>query len=127
MQGDGEGIQPCFDIYAGLGIDPQAPLQHFLGMLDGEPVATSSFFVGAGVVSAQHVTTLESARRQGMGAAMTLAALHAARDQGHRVAVLISSSMAVDVYRRLGFKEYCAFDLYAWSGVSPEHENTGSV
>jgi len=109
-----EAVQPCFDVYAGLGIDPQAPLQHFLGMLDGEPVAISSYFVAADVVSAQHVTTLEGARRQGIGAAMTLTALRAARDAQHRVAVLISSSMAVDMYRRLGFKEYCTFDLYAW-------------
>lgn len=117
-----EAVQPCFDVYAGLGIGPQAPLQHFLGILDGEPVATSSYFVAAGVVSAQHVTTLESARRQGIGTAMTLAALRAARDAGHRVAVLISSSMAEDVYRRLGFKEYCAFDLYAWPNEPVVHE-----
>ncbi len=117
---DAEGVQPCVDVYAGLGFDHQAPLQHFLGVLDGEPVATSSYFVAEGVVSVQHVATLVEARRQGIGGAMTLAALRAARDQGHRTAVLISSSMAVDVYRRLGFKEYCAFDLYAWPGEPVE-------
>lgn len=121
---DAEAVQPCFDVYASIGIDPQAPLQHFLGMLDDEPVATSSYFVAAGVVSVQHITTLEWARRQGIGAAMTLHALRAARDQGHRAAVLISSPMAVDVYRRLGFKEYCAFDLYAWPGEATKHESS---
>ncbi len=121
-----EAIQPCFDVYAGLGIGPQAPLQHFLGILDGEPVATSSYFVAAGAVSVQHVTTLASARRQGIGGAMTLTALRAARDQGHRVAVLISSSMAVDVYRRLGFKDYCAFDLYAWPNDPAKDGSSGS-
>lgn len=120
-----EAIEPCFDVYARLGLNLQAPLQHFLGMLDGEPVATSSFFAAAGVVSAQHVTTLQAARRQGIGAAMTLTALRAARDAGHRVAVLISSSMAVDMYRRLGFKEYCSFELYAWLGEPAVHENAG--
>ncbi len=120
VQRHSQGIQPCFDVYAGLGLGPQEPLRHFLGCLDGEPVATSSVFIGAGVVSVQHVVTLPEVRRQGIGTAMTLAALRAARNEGYRIGVLISASMAVNVYERLGFRDYCRLSLYAWPGEQPE-------
>ena len=60
------------------------------------------------------VSTAKPARRRGIGAAVTLAALLEARDLGHTIGVLTSSEMGYPVYRGLGFVEYCRIGLYEW-------------
>jgi len=54
------------------------------------------------------------ARRQGIGAAITLAALRDARAMGYRVGVLGASSAGYTVYKRIGFEEYCKIGIYEW-------------
>src|SRR5215210_7596943 len=92
----------------------EGPWRYYLGRLNDEPVATSTSFFAAGVAGVYCVSTIESTRRRGIGAAVTLAALREARDLGHTIGVLTSSEMGYSVYRRLGFVEYCTISLYEW-------------
>jgi GNAT superfamily N-acetyltransferase len=94
------------------------PWRHYLGRLDGEAVATATVFLAAGVAGVYFVMTVPEARRRGIGAAITHAALRAARDSGFEYGVLLSSPAGRSVYAGLGFRQYCTFDLYEWSSAA---------
>jgi ribosomal protein S18 acetylase RimI-like enzyme len=102
------------DVYAGLDLGPDAPWQHYVGRLDGEPVASSSVLLGAGVAGVYNVTTLPAARGRGVGAAMTRAPLADAAARGYRVAALQASELGRPVYLRLGFEVCGVAEAYAW-------------
>ncbi len=90
------------------------PLQFYLAYMDAEPVACVQLFLGAGVAGIYNVGTVPAARRKGIGAAITSAAMRAARDRDYRVAVLTASEMGAPVYRRLGFAECTRSVIYTW-------------
>jgi len=116
-QGFGEGpveAEWVGEMYRRLGLGDDGPWRHYLGRLGSEPVATSTLFLGAGVAGIYFVSTIERARRRGIGAALTLAPLQEAREMGYRLGVLGASPIGYPVYRRLGFREYCRICLYEW-------------
>ena len=94
----------------GFGLD--APEEHFIGLLDGAPVAASSLVVAGGAAGIYNVGTLEPARRRGIGAAMTSAAIRRGAERGLELATLQSSTMGRAVYERLGFTFVCDLDPY---------------
>ena len=102
------------EMYRRVGLGDDGPWRHYLGRLGSEPVATSTLFPGAGMAGIYFVSTVEEARRRGIGAALTLAPLQEAREMGCRLGVLGSSEMGYPVYRRLGFREHCRIGLYEW-------------
>ncbi len=109
--------QSFFAIFAGLGLEDQSPLAHYLGLVAGEPAATASVFLGAGVAGIYSITTIPTRRRQGIGAAMTLAPLCDARSRGYHIGILHAEPAGLSLYRRLGFREYCTLHPYLWSPV----------
>jgi ribosomal protein S18 acetylase RimI-like enzyme len=84
----------------------------YMARLNGAPVGTAAAQIGAGVVGLYCVGVVPAARRQGIGAAVTLAALREAREQGYRFGVLGASGMGEGVYQRLGFEQYCLLQMY---------------
>jgi GNAT superfamily N-acetyltransferase len=102
-------------MYRQIGLGDQTLWRHYLGRVHGEPVATTTLFLGAGVAGIYFVFTLPAARRQGIGAAITLAALREAQRLTYRIGVSGSSPMGYPVYQRLGFQEYCRIALYEWN------------
>ena len=103
-----------FDLFLNLGFD--SPFINYIGSIDNEVVATSSVFLGGGVAGIYNVATVESARRKGIGAAMTAIPLLESRAAGYRVGTLESSESGFNVYRKLGFQEYCKISRYIWMG-----------
>jgi len=102
----------CFDLFTGLGFG--LPLRLYLASLNGKPVAASQLFLGAGVAGLYWVATVSEARKQGIGAAISLAPLLDAREMGYRIGILQASPMGEPIYRRLGFREYGYLSNYMW-------------
>jgi ribosomal protein S18 acetylase RimI-like enzyme len=95
-----------------MGVGHDYPLTHFLGRLDGRPVATASIVLAGGIAGIFDVSTAPEARRRGIGAAMTVAALREGRGHGYEIAFLQPSAMGRGMYERLGFRQHCACAVY---------------
>ncbi len=76
-----------------------------VGRLGGENVAAAMAFDHDGDCGVYNVTTLEHARRKGLGTALTLLHLRDARARGCRTASLQSTPMAEQVYASAGFRD----------------------
>jgi ribosomal protein S18 acetylase RimI-like enzyme len=90
-----------------IGFDEAAPELHFVGLLDGQPVATVSLLTAGGAAGIYNVTTVEGVRRQGIGAAMTAAAVSAGRQRGLPTAALQASTMGRSTYEAFWFRHAC--------------------
>ena len=89
----------------------------YVGYVDGAPVTSSALFLNNGVAGVYNVTTVESHRRKGLGAAMTWHAVQRGRELGCQFSGLLSSVMGQPVYERMGFRTITA---YASLGVQQE-------
>jgi GNAT superfamily N-acetyltransferase len=107
--------QSWVDATLSLGIG-KTPWRIYVGYLGGEAAAISILFNGGGVASVYAVATLPEMQRKGMGAAITLKPLIAAREMGHRYGVLFSTELGgLPIYQRIGFQlTDCRINRYLW-------------
>jgi GNAT superfamily N-acetyltransferase len=84
--------------------------RHFLGLLDGEPVATGSAWVGEHHVHIEFISTLPDARGRGIGHAVTAAVTRA---DPELPALLIASDLGRPVYDRMGYLTITRFTMWA--------------
>jgi GNAT superfamily N-acetyltransferase len=73
--------------------------------LEGVSVAASLAFDFNGDCGIYNVGTIDSARRRGLGSAVTALALHEARDRGCTTASLQATPMGERIYAALGFRD----------------------
>lgn len=110
-------LAECFAYFPShLGFSVTSPVRVFLAHQKGKAVACSMLFLNEGLAGIYCVATVPEARRQGLGAAVTLYPLLAARDRGYRIGLLQASRMGEPVYRKLGFEEYGKVCLYILPG-----------
>ncbi|MGH7342086.1 MAG: GNAT family N-acetyltransferase, partial [Candidatus Rokuibacteriota bacterium] len=76
----------------------------YVGYTDGEPVTTGLGIRTGRTIGVYNIATVESARRRGYGAAMTMRVIDDGAAAGCDVAILQSSAMGYPVYERLGFR-----------------------
>jgi GNAT superfamily N-acetyltransferase len=86
------------------GVDPSA-FHVLAARLGGERVATALAFDHDGDCGVFNVSTLETARRRGVGTAITARLLRDARERGCSTASLQSTAMAERVYAAVGFRD----------------------
>ena len=114
FESSGDHAKVYYEAYINMGLGPHLPWHHYIGWLYKEPVAASSLLLYAGVAGIYGVATIPKARRQGVGAAMTLMPLRKARSLGYRIAILSPSDLGLGTYRRIGFREYSKTSFYRW-------------
>lgn len=79
---------------------------------DHTPVATALLQHSAQVAGIYCVATVPEARRRGIGTLITRHVLEHARAAGCTHAIVQSTEMGRDLYRRLGFAEYCRIRMF---------------
>ena len=106
--------QLFLDAYTLLGFDPQGPFLHYIGYLNGEPIAASTLLFTEGMAGIYDVCTVPSARGKGFGTAVTLASLLEAQARGYRYVCLQATRMGYPIYERIGFTEQYRERRYLW-------------
>jgi GNAT superfamily N-acetyltransferase len=86
--------------------------RHYLGLLDGRPVATAALFRGREAAGIYWVSTLPDARGRGVATAMIGHVLREAKASGYGIATLNATAEGHPLYRRLGFADRFAMGLY---------------
>jgi GNAT superfamily N-acetyltransferase len=115
--GFGEGAREANwvgEVYKRVGLGDDSPFRHYIAWLGDTPAGTASLLLDDNTAGIYFVMTAPDARRKGIGAAITLHALRAARNLGYHVGVLGASEMGEPVYRRLGFETFSNMNIYEW-------------
>lgn len=85
-----------------LAARPEAAV--YVGYTDGRPVSTGLGFRTGRTIGVYNIATIESARRRGYGAAMTMRIVADGAADGCDVAILQATDMGRPIYERLGFR-----------------------
>ncbi len=106
--------EKCVEGFASFGIGEGSPLRYYAGFLDGKLVSTSMLVLDENFASINCVSTIPEARNRGIAKAVTMAAVEDAISRAYDTVVLQATPSGKNVYRQLGFQEYCKFGIYMW-------------
>jgi GNAT superfamily N-acetyltransferase len=95
-----------------------APLDLYLARLDGEPAACVATVDEGGDCGIYLVATLKAAQRRGLASALMRQALVDARDRGCGTSSLQATKAGFPVYRRLGYRDAGAIEMWEWRDSS---------
>jgi ribosomal protein S18 acetylase RimI-like enzyme len=93
-------------------LSPSAPQWFYLGLLEGDVVATAEATVDDGTVGLYNIATRADVRGRGIGSTMTWQPLRDARAAGCDLAILQAAAEGVGLYRRLGFDSFGTITEY---------------
>jgi ribosomal protein S18 acetylase RimI-like enzyme len=83
-----------------------------LGSIDGKAAGTVMLYINSGIAGFFMVATLPEYRKIGIGRSMMLRSLQIAYESGCSLGVLQANNASQNLYRSIGFQEYCTFDIY---------------
>ena len=89
----------------------------YVGYLAGEPVATAVRGTSYRIAGIGGVSTIPSARRRGIGAAITRRAALDGLDEGCVASFLQASEMGYGVYQRMGYRHVVDFHIWSPAGA----------
>lgn len=107
---NGNTFEAC--LFENLIHDPN--FKFYLAFLNGEPAAASMLQLSKVAASIDMVSTLRKYWHMGIGTAMTKTPLLYAKDKGYKIGVLQASEAGEHGYRKIGFEEYCRFNVYTY-------------
>jgi ribosomal protein S18 acetylase RimI-like enzyme len=93
-------------------------VQAYVGLLAGRPAGTALAIRTGDVSGVYNVGVATSARRRGLGTALTWAAVQAGRAWGCEPIVLQSTAMAYSMYEAMGFRTLGRFSVFGESRAS---------
>lgn len=108
------------NIYSKIFLNEDSSASAFLAYYNGKPVATSGVLYRGGVAGIYNIATIKEERGKGIGTTITLAALYEAKKLGYELVVLHSLEKGLNLYKRIGFKEYCKLQRFVWDPNSNE-------
>ena len=85
----------------------------WLAWKDGVPISKIGLYNGSGSAGIYGVATRPEARGLGIASILMVEAMKAARQMGHKLAVLDSSPLAENLYKRLGFITVAPLHLFS--------------
>jgi GNAT superfamily N-acetyltransferase len=85
----------------------------WLALKDGVPISKIGLYNGSGSAGIYGVATKPEARGLGIASILMNIAMKAAKEMGHKLAVLDSSPLAEKLYQRLGFITVAPLRLYS--------------
>jgi GNAT superfamily N-acetyltransferase len=86
-------------------------MELYTGFVSGVPVCTALSFRQDEVAGLYMISTLSEYRGKGYGTQVTLSAIENCFASGANTIVLHASGMGENIYRSLGFKDYCKFGI----------------